>query len=287
MLRHLNRYAVAAASVLFFGCLPNPCHALDGLKVFRGVLVLEGSILPGDYGAVFNFLNDESNFKKISGGVFLASPGGHVLEAIKIGLLIRRLRLSTDAPSGPQSDRRVFGSAVIGVTDLINPRNYLCTSACFLIYVAGIERNLNGAGRLGIHEPRVEYKPIEASENDVRIAKIQMRNEIKRYFEIMNVPEKYADLMYTVPANEVRWISRDEFDTDLRGYVSPIKKLIDGKCNPKPRDIRINLEGRPTVTSTTKEKAISPGQSSEILKCVTQVRTQLPIRAWREVFKGL
>ena len=273
MRRRLYRYVVAAVGILFFGSLPNPCHALDSLKVFRGVFVLEGNILAGDYGAVFNFLSNESNFKKISGGVFLASPGGHVLEAMKIGLLIRRLQLSTDAPSIPPPDRRVFGSALISATDLVNPRNYLCTSACFLIYVAGIDRNLTWAGRLGIHEPRVEYKPVEASENDVNLAKIQMRNEIKRYFEIMNVPEKYADLMYSVSPSDVRWISQDEFDADLRGYVPPIKKLIDSKCNPKPRDIRINLEGRPTITSITKERAISPGESSEILKCVAQVKS--------------
>ena len=112
------------------------CEALERLRVFRGTLILEGKIEPGDYLSVRYFLSDEANFKKISRGVFLASQGGYVLEAMKIGSLIRALRLTTDAPS-PPLDGRKFGGPIIGGTDLANPRNYECISACFLIYVAG------------------------------------------------------------------------------------------------------------------------------------------------------
>src|SRR5690348_3964493 len=91
----------------------NPCSALEKPKVFRGSLVLEGIIQPGDYSIVFNFLRDESNFKKISGGVFLASPGGYVYEAMKIGNLIRELRLRTDDPSNPSPQKRDFGAPII------------------------------------------------------------------------------------------------------------------------------------------------------------------------------
>src|SRR4029078_4657094 len=65
-----------------------PSAALEAIKVFRGTMILEGKIEPGDYISVRNFLRLESNFKKISGGVFLASPGGYVVEAMKIGNLI-------------------------------------------------------------------------------------------------------------------------------------------------------------------------------------------------------
>jgi hypothetical protein len=232
-----------------------PSIAMESPKVFRGILILEGNIEPGDYTSVRNFLRDESNFKKISGGVFLASPGGHVLEAMKIGLLIRQLQLSTDAPSSSPSGRRAFGSDAISATNLVNRLDDLCTSACFLIYIAGIYRNLNWAGRLGIHEPLVKYKPIGASENDVKVAKIQMRNEIKRYFDKMNVPEKYADLMYSVPPNEVRWITQEEFDRDLRGYIPEIKALLESKCNshglPEQSDVKRKCIARTTAKLST------------------------------------
>ena len=135
-----------------------PSKAFEELKVYRGVLVLEGKIVSGDYDKLRNFLGTKSNFDKISGGVFLASPGGNMAEAMKIGRLIRTLRLSTDGPSGPPSGITKFGGSLIHANDLVNPKaNYLCTSACFFVYVSGIYRNLNWAGRLGVHRPtRIE-----------------------------------------------------------------------------------------------------------------------------------
>ena len=88
-------------AMLWLAAGTSPGTALENLRVFRGVLILEGKIELGDYLSVRNFLRDESNFKKISGGIFLASPGGSVLEALKIGRLIRELRLSTEAPASP------------------------------------------------------------------------------------------------------------------------------------------------------------------------------------------
>ena len=57
-----------------------PSTALEELKVYRGVLVLEGKIVSGDYDKLRNFLGTKSNFDKISGGVFLASPGATLLK---------------------------------------------------------------------------------------------------------------------------------------------------------------------------------------------------------------
>ena len=110
----------------------SPGTALENLRVFRGVLILEGKIELGDYLSVRNFLRDESNFKKISGGVFLASPGGSVLEALKIGRLIRELRLSTEAPASPPPDRRDISAPLIRGRDLSNPeRLWLCQRVFF------------------------------------------------------------------------------------------------------------------------------------------------------------
>ena len=91
-----------------------PSKALEKLRVYRGVLVLEGIIVPGDYDKLRNFLGTKSNFDKISGGVFLASPGGNVAEAMRIGQLIRMLQLSTDAPSGPPTGSPKFGESSSG-----------------------------------------------------------------------------------------------------------------------------------------------------------------------------
>jgi hypothetical protein len=281
------RHLVLAIGALALGGLlgAGPCAALENLRVFRGVLVLEGKIEPGDYIAVRNFLRNESNFKKISGGVFLASPGGYVREAMKIGDLIRELRLSTDAPSIPPAGKRGFGGSVIRQADLVNPGHYQCISACFLVYVAGIDRNLNWTGRLGIHRPRLQQKSVELSENEIANANIGIRNTIKRYLQRMDVPEKYLDLMFSISPDGVRWISQDEFDADLKGYIPEMRALLNERCNPRPSQIKIDLRGLPAISLESEVKTLSAKQSGELFRCLADFRNELSAEAWRKVFR--
>src|ERR1700678_1788825 len=57
--------------------------------------VLEGKIAAGDFAKFKDFIFHSGNTVEI----YLASPGGDLAEAIKIGLLIRLLKLSTVVPS--------------------------------------------------------------------------------------------------------------------------------------------------------------------------------------------
>ena len=248
-------------AMLWLAAGTSPSTALENLRVFRGVLILEGKIESGDYLSVRNFLRDESNFKKISGGVFLASPGGSVLEALKIGRLIRELRLSTEAPASPPPDRRDISAPLIRGRDLSNSRRYDCVSACFFLYVAGIYRTLNWAGRLGIHQPRMEQIREGLTEGDIANASARVRNAIKDYMESMNVPEKYLELMYSVPPNEVRWITQEEFDADLRGYVPEVRRILNERCGSLS-------EAEPHVR-----------------QCITQVKAELVTAAWQNAFR--
>jgi len=236
-----------------------PSAALEALKVFRGALILEGKIEPGDYISVRNFLRIESNFKKICGGVFLASPGGYVVEAMKIGNLIRSLQLSTDAPSIPPPEKRI-GTPIIRSTDLVNARHYECVSACFLLYAAGVDRQLIAAGRLGLHQPR----SLRVETSGVTAASLGVRNEIRDYLARMNVPERYVELMYSIPVSEVRWITQQEFENDLKGYIPELGALIKEKCK-------------------TYE---SPGQVGEMRQCAADIRAKLSEAAWRALFQS-
>ena len=232
-----------------------PCNAVENLKIVRGVLILEGKIERGDYIKVRDFLGDATNFNKMTGEVFVASQGGNVFEALEIGYLIRRLRLSTDAPSQPPPTERSSGSEIIHPNELTNPRNYLCTSACFLIFVAGIYREFIWAGRLGLHHPRLEYKPVGATENALSMADEEVRNKLKSYLEEMNVPDKYLTLMYSTAPNQTRLITQAEFNADVKGYVPELRDLLQAKClGPNDRD------------------------------CIRQTKAQLRDEAWRKIF---
>lgn len=242
----------------------NQSLALENIRLVRGVLILEGRIDAGDYAAVRNFLSDASNFNKMNGQVFLASPGGNVGEALQIGYLIRRLRLTTDAPSRPPPTVRTSGSEIIRPLDLTNPRDYLCTSACFLLYVAGIYREFIWAGKLGLHHPQLAFKPVGATEKDVLAAVSVLREKLKSYLAEMNVPNKYLELMYSVPPTEVRLITQTELNADLKGYIPEVRAMLDAKCNP---------------SGGTEE-------STAAQKCVAQSKTELRREAWKKVFQS-
>jgi hypothetical protein len=238
-------------------------RALEDVKVFRGVLVLEGKIEAGDFDKVRSFLGNKANFERINGGVFAASPGGNLVEAIKIGRLIRALRLSTEAPSGPPTEARRFSQPVIAPNNLVNPRiNYQCSSACFFIYVSGVYRSLGWVGRLGIHRPT----QLESETNKLDVEQAtnlawRVRGFVKKYLDDMNVPDKYVDLMYSVPPNEVRWISQSEFESDIEGFVPDAKRWLSSKCNLQTKD-----------------------DAAETRKCWMAYKVQLSNEAWNKVF---
>jgi hypothetical protein len=238
-------------------------RALEDVKVFRGVLVLEGKIEAGDFDKVRSFLGNKANFERINGGVFAASPGGNLVEAIKIGRLIRALRLSTEAPSGPPTEARRFSQPVIAPNNLVNPRiNYQCSSACFFIYVSGVYRSLGWVVRLGIHRPT----QLESETNKLDVEQAtnlawRVRGFVKKYLDDMNVPDKYVDLMYSVPPNEVRWISQSEFESDIEGFVPDAKRWLSTKCNLQTKD-----------------------EAAETRKCWMASKVQLSNEAWNKVF---
>jgi len=95
----------------------------------------------------------------------LASPGGDVLEAMKIGRLIRALKLQTIIPS-KDGEPQQFGAN--GEHRSQRPSvNYICASACFFIFVAGIKRELDisfsaSEPLLGIHRPYLSDEDLKA-----------------------------------------------------------------------------------------------------------------------------
>lgn len=249
-----------------------PARALEAPRVYRGVLILEGQIVAGDFDKVRQFLSDKPTFDKITGGVFTASPGGNLLEAIRIGRLIRELGLSTTAPSGSSKGGRRFGEALIRPDNLHDARNYLCTSGCFLIFIAGIYRDLNWAGRLGVHKPFQMRNGVKAPADELTDARV--RRTLDDYLREMNVRLKYVDLMFSTPSADVRWIDQDELDVDIDGFIPDLKDRAAARCAE-----------RATVSSTAPVKPAEDAANCE-MKVLTQLRAELPVEGWQKVYGG-
>ena len=152
-------------------------------------LILEGEIVAGDYAKIKLFLNDNCSddlsvpcFRSI----YLASPGGNVTEAMKIGTLVRNLRLTTLVPENSPS---IVLKAEQG--NLKDPRaNYMCASACFFIAVAGIDREVSPYNPiLGIHRPFIADSELAAlNANQVIESSTRFRTIVESYLKEMNVP---------------------------------------------------------------------------------------------------
>ncbi len=215
----LNCYQVAGAA----------CAAtlsVDHSDAHSGIL--EGRIELGDFEKLQSFLDNNKDIIQI----YLASPGGNLAEAIRMGLLVRRLKLSTVVPSKVLTHQAL--EKISAQHGLRNPEaNYVCASACFFIFIAGVHRSADADGSpiIGIHSPSVSKDDLRRITTDQASAiQDKVRAEIGAYLEIMNVPSRYVLDMYSA-SRKLRWIREDEFNADFRGFITPLQEKFKKECN--------------------------------------------------------
>ncbi len=139
------------------------------------------------------------------------------------------MELPEDAPA----DLR---QKIVGALKLNDPRvNYLCASACFFIAVAGIERSPTldiEMPILGIHRPFMSDADLKTLGADqVITSATQVRAVVEAYLKEMGVPLKYADIMFSIPKDQVRWITNAEYQADFAGIVPELKEWLRARCD--------------------------------------------------------
>jgi hypothetical protein len=221
-----------------------PIVTRSGMKLGPRSVIVEGKIEAGDYDKLRSIYGEryqsEFSFGLIGVNVLsLASPGGDLAEAMKIGRLVRALKLITAAPSrNPFLSHLDMGSVGEGLHTLKNPQaNYMCASACFFIFVAGIKRTAaDGSDEaiLGIHKPYLSDSDLRMLGGDQAIASAnRLRTTVENYLKEMGVPAKYADMMFAVPKDEVRWIGSADFKNNLEGIIPELKDWIAARCDTR------------------------------------------------------
>lgn len=198
-------------------------------------IILEGTIVKGDYDKLRNLIEEicpENSWSTLcSSDIYLASPGGSVIEAIKIGRLIRKLRLEVKIPGDASPDLR---QRITAALKLQSPQtNYMCASACFFVAVGAIERNASiGNAILGIHRPYMTDVDLKNLGSDQVIASTrQLRGIVETYLKEMGVPARYADLMFSIPKDQVRWITKAEYRADFDGVVPELREWLGARCD--------------------------------------------------------
>ena len=234
-------------------------------------IVLEGKIEAGDFDRFQKFILDSGHVTEI----YLASPGGQLAEAVKIGILVRLLKLSTIVPS----KQLTHYDRTLAVTrhGLKDGKDYTCASACFFIFVAGTYRSTDdhGPAILGIHSPTLlptDSPKLAPSQLDAAIDRT--RKGIEGYFKVMDVPTKYTDEMNSVPRNRIRWIRNDEFQSDFAGFIPALRPLVKTNC-----ENHSNQDGR--------NNAKQNDQIHVEEHCEAGMRDELAARALKDALKAL
>ena len=187
-------------------------ESIDGSPL-PGVTI-EGMIAAGDSAKLLPLVLDaEGNLV-----VWLASPGGNLSEALRMGALIRQLALEVRVPD----DR---SRPVVRLRDL---ENNTCASACFFLYAAGVRRQ---GSVLGIHKPSLpaeEYFSLGLDGSVVAHRRIQ--EATADYLDQMGVPSRYASMMMAGNSTDMIWLTPEDIAKDLTGVAAGYEAWFQGAC---------------------------------------------------------
>jgi hypothetical protein len=188
-------------------------------------ILIHGTIRRGDY-ASFERLADlvaQTSRHSINGVPFvtvrLSSPGGDVMEALKIGALLNRRWMMT----------------------LVRPRDE-CVSACVFLLMSGVVRTATGAA-IGVHRP--EFEP--ASRARLTTAQADefwaaLEAHLTYYFDTMQIDRRaYARMMstqgglYYFNQNELTSLGfTSEQPAWTNRYAERWAQLYEPKAPPRP-----------------------------------------------------
>jgi len=185
---------------------------------------LKGTILPGDGERFAKMLRQSHPFLN---SVKLSSPGGSVEDAMKIGRLIRKGLIETDAPRSYNAPLLYPGTTSLEKIDIKQPgwgsltdpsfgsvipacegQNCHCASACFLIWAAGVERT---GDVLGLHRPTIEATAFAMLPPDrAGVLYRQLLSDIGRYLAEMEIPSRFIEIMTNTSSKDIRWLTYKE-----------------------------------------------------------------------------
>lgn len=154
----------------------------------RWFVYLEGYI---DTGATSRLERALDREQVRSAVVYFNSPGGHLIEAMALGRLLRERRYATSVGARAGNGAR--------------PRAGRCYSACPIAYAGGVLRSLQPGSVLGVHRAENSVPvPDEPGFQHVVIG------QVKAYLAEMGISGALVTIMSAVPNDGIRELTTDE-----------------------------------------------------------------------------
>ena len=188
-----------------------------GHQVSMGITI-EGPIERGDFD---RFLRTVIELGRNAPEVFIYSKGGDAFEAMKIGSLIRALKLPTATADGSPSHPMCFHG-------IRSETNCSCESACFLIWAAGIERF---GSVVGLHRTYIDHTFLRGMDAESAASASKAVSEsVARYLSEMGVPTSYIERSARVPSGEIAFLKESEISEMFSGPIPELAEWITANC---------------------------------------------------------
>ncbi len=200
-------------------------------KPSEGLIIASGEIQPGD-DEKLHALVAALPGNTVLTGILLNSPGGSLVEGVRMATTIRNTGLATGAVR-------------------------MCASACFLMFAAGTMKfALNGA-RVGVHSASIEGVETTGSQ--------AVTTQMARKAADFGVPPAIIGKMVTTAAEDMAWLSQDDLrsmDVELvsarQASYEPGSPLRPGGASPASAGI--SPAGGPALpVPTAPQQAASAG----------------------------
>jgi ATP-dependent protease ClpP protease subunit len=170
-------------------------------------LLMRGEIVPGDYANLLKFAV-EHHIDLANRLFLLASPGGDVSEALRIGQLIKSLY----------------------ATVAVLPRYGPCASACFIIYVSAVRR-MSADRMLGIHRPYMHPDRLRGlSPKAVEALQTRAWLDAETYLHALRVPPSIVEEMFDNASTDIHWLTGNEI-TQLGLFAPWFEEFLIARCN--------------------------------------------------------
>jgi len=207
MLRALITFLACALSGAWL-----PVAAADIVAFQRGVLI-QGIIQKGDYFKLIAFVRHPTNYGRFARTVFLDSPGGDLDETLKIAHLLEKSHAATHVV-----------------------REARCYSACFILWMSGVSRNVSAGATLGVHRINVKVGGETVDPSSERFSSIARR--VENYLAALGTPRTILDKMNATSSADMfvinqRWLAEQKLLTAV-SYRLGFMDMAQTQCGPEP-----------------------------------------------------
>ena len=109
------------------------------------------------------------------------------------------------------------------------------------------------------------------------------RTTLENYLKEMDVPTKYADKMFSVPKDQILWISDDDFEADFANFIPSLRDWMEAKCKlTDVEDVALkSIQNKPHDKRTKAEWSIEERLTKKQWDCEEKAKFELRKDAWQ------